>query len=34
MRKFIISPHMRLHEWIAQDKGYFEDEGLEYEFNE
>ncbi|MBI77384.1 MAG: hypothetical protein CMM53_06350 [Rhodospirillaceae bacterium] len=34
MKKFIISPHMRLHEWIAQDKGYFEDEGLVYEFNE
>tara|TARA_Y100001970_G_C14224349_1_gene854634 strand:+ start:237 stop:1115 length:879 start_codon:yes stop_codon:yes gene_type:complete len=34
MSKFIISPHMRLHEWVAQDKGYFEEEGLDYEFNE
>tara|TARA_Y100001934_G_C12381807_1_gene792871 strand:- start:5584 stop:6432 length:849 start_codon:yes stop_codon:yes gene_type:complete len=25
---------MRLHEWVAQDKGYFEEEGLDYEFNE
>ena len=25
---------MRLHEWVAQDKGYFDDEELEYEFNE
>ena len=34
MSKFTISPHMRLHEWIAEDKGYFEDEGLEYKFKE
>lgn len=34
MSKFIISPHMRLHEWVAEDNGYFEDEGLEYEFKE
>jgi ABC-type nitrate/sulfonate/bicarbonate transport system substrate-binding protein len=32
MRKFIISPHMRLHEWVAEEKGYFADEGLDYEF--
>lgn len=25
---------MRLHEWVAEDNGYFEDEGLEYEFKE
>jgi ABC-type nitrate/sulfonate/bicarbonate transport system substrate-binding protein len=25
---------MRLHEWIAEDNGYFDDEGLEYDFNE
>ena len=31
-RKFVIAPHMRLHEWIAEGKGYFENEGLEYEF--
>tara|TARA_Y100001934_G_scaffold233824_1_gene283484 strand:- start:147 stop:1022 length:876 start_codon:yes stop_codon:yes gene_type:complete len=34
MSKFVISPHMRLHEWVAEEKGYFEDEGLDYEFNE
>ena len=34
MSKFIIGPHMRLHEWIAEDKGYFEEEGLDYEFRE
>ena len=34
MSKFTISPHMRLQEWIAEDNGYFEDEGLEYEFKE
>jgi hypothetical protein len=33
-QKFIIAPHMRLHEWVAVEKGYFEDEGLEYEFSE
>jgi ABC-type nitrate/sulfonate/bicarbonate transport system substrate-binding protein len=32
MSKFIISPHMRLHEWVADEKGYFRDEGLDYEF--
>jgi ABC-type nitrate/sulfonate/bicarbonate transport system substrate-binding protein len=25
---------MRLHEWIAAEKGYFDDEGLDYEFRE
>jgi ABC-type nitrate/sulfonate/bicarbonate transport system substrate-binding protein len=30
--KFVIAPHMRLHEWVAQEKGYFDEEGLEYEF--
>ena len=25
---------MRLHEWVAEEKGYFADEGLEYEFAE
>jgi hypothetical protein len=34
MSKFVISPHMRLHEWIAEAKGYFADEGLDYEFRE
>jgi hypothetical protein len=31
---FVIMPHFRLHEWIAEEKGYFRDEGLEYEFQE
>jgi len=30
--KFIIQPHGRLQEWIAEEKGYFCDEGLDYEF--
>ena len=32
--KFIIQPHFRLHEWVAEDKGYFADEELDYEFRE
>ena len=32
MGKFIILPHGRLQEWIAHEKGYFRDEGLDYEF--
>jgi len=31
MAKFVISPHFRLHEWVAEEKGYFRDEGLDYE---
>jgi ABC-type nitrate/sulfonate/bicarbonate transport system substrate-binding protein len=31
MAKFIIQPHGRLQEWIAQENGYFADEGLECE---
>jgi hypothetical protein len=34
MSKFIIESHFRLQEWIAHDKGYFTDEGLDYEFRE
>jgi NMT1/THI5 like protein len=34
MPKFIIEPHFRLHEWVAEEKGYFKDEGLEYIFRE
>ena len=30
MPKFIIGPHMRLQEWVAEEKGYFKDEGLDY----
>jgi len=32
MSKFRIEPHGRLQEWIADEKGYFKDEGLDYEF--
>jgi NitT/TauT family transport system substrate-binding protein len=32
MAKFIIQPHGRLQEWIADANGYFRDEGLDYEF--
>lgn len=34
MGKFIIQPHFRLQEWVAQEKGYFAIEGLDYEFRE
>ena len=34
MAKFIIEPHFRLQEWIAEEKGYFREEGLDYEFQE
>jgi NitT/TauT family transport system substrate-binding protein len=32
MKKFRIEPHGRLQEWVAEEKGYFRDEGLDYEF--
>ena len=32
MSKFIIGPHMRLQEWVAEEKGYFKNEGLDYDF--
>src|SRR5947207_7910509 len=32
--KFIIEPHFRLQEWVAEEKGYFKDEGLDYLFRE
>jgi ABC-type nitrate/sulfonate/bicarbonate transport system substrate-binding protein len=34
MAKFAIAPHMRLHEWVAEEKGYFAAEGLDYEFRD
>jgi len=34
MAKFIVEPHFRLQEWVAEEKGYFHDEGLDYEFRE
>jgi len=33
MPKFIIQPHGRLNDWVADEKGYFRDEGLDYELN-
>ena len=30
MGKFVISPHFRLQEWVAEEKGYFAQEGLDY----
>ncbi|MGH7045821.1 MAG: hypothetical protein ACREE2_05445 [Stellaceae bacterium] len=32
--KFVIQPHFRLQEWVAEEKGYFRDEGLDYVFEE
>ena len=32
MGKFIIQPHSRLQEWVAEEHGYFADERLDYEF--
>jgi hypothetical protein len=34
MANFIIEPHFRLQEWVAEEKGYFRDEGLDYVFRE
>lgn len=34
MPKFVIAPHMRLQEWVAEAKGYFKAEGLDYEFRD
>src|SRR5262245_62391749 len=34
MARFVISPHFRLQEWVAEEKGYFTEEGLDYEFHE
>lgn len=32
MAKFLIQPHVRLQEWVAEEHDYFTDEGLDYEF--
>jgi hypothetical protein len=32
MGKFVIHSHGRLQEWVAEEKGYFRAEGLDYEF--
>jgi ABC-type nitrate/sulfonate/bicarbonate transport system substrate-binding protein len=34
MSQFVIQPHFRLQEWVAEEKGYFAAEGLDYVFNE
>ena len=31
---FVIEAHFRLQEWVAEEKGYFADEGLDYVFQE
>jgi len=31
---FKIAPHFRLQEWVAEEKGYFKAEGLDYEFRD
>ena len=33
MSQFRISSHGRLQDWIAVEKGFFDDEGLDYEFD-
>lgn len=32
MAKFRVATHGRLQEWVAEEKGFFRDEGLDYEF--
>jgi len=34
MAKFRIHTHGRLQEWVAEEKGYFKDEGLDYTFGQ
>ena len=34
MTRFVIEPHFRLQEWVAEEKGYFREAGLDYEFKE
>src|ERR1700681_1255698 len=34
MSKFTIEPHFRLQEWVAEEKGYFRAERLDYDFRE
>jgi hypothetical protein len=33
MTKFTIQPHGRLNDWVADEKGYFTEEGRDYELN-
>jgi len=30
---FHIQPHVRLHEWVAEERGFFHAEGLDYQFD-
>jgi NitT/TauT family transport system substrate-binding protein len=32
MGKYVIQPHTRLQEWVAEEHGYFAEVGLDYEF--
>ena len=32
LSRFVIQPHVRLQEWVAEELGFFKDEGLDYEF--
>jgi hypothetical protein len=34
MSRFVIQPHFRLQEWVAEEKGYFAAQELEYVFRE
>jgi NitT/TauT family transport system substrate-binding protein len=34
MARFTIQPHTRIQEWVALEKGYFADEGLDYALEE
>jgi len=34
MARFVIEPHFRLQEWVAEKQGYFRAEGLDYVFHE
>ncbi len=34
MAKFVIQPHVRLQEWVADEAGYFTEEGLDYEIEQ
>jgi NitT/TauT family transport system substrate-binding protein len=32
MARFVIQPHVRLQEWVAEQQGFFHEVGLDYEF--
>ncbi len=33
MSRLVVQPHGRLNDWVADEKGYFRDLGLDYEIN-